>query len=187
METLQIKNMVCPRCISTVKSILNKVKITYDEVLLGQIHIPQPLHDAKLQTLKTHLEKEGFALISDKSHQLTSQIKTFIIAQVYQENCKASQNLSVSLQEKFHKEYSQLSLLFSKTEGKSIQDFQKEVKIMRIKELLEYNEKSIAEMADELGYGNAAYLSTVFKKATGLTPSQYKKQSFKNRNTLDEL
>ncbi len=72
-------------------------------------------------------------------------------------------------------------------EGKSIQAFQFAIKTERIKELLEYNEKSISEIADVLGFGSAAYLSTSFKKATGLTPSQYRLRHIKNRNTLNSL
>ncbi|MDT0645740.1 AraC family transcriptional regulator [Zunongwangia sp. F260] len=38
-----------------------------------------------------------------------------------------------------------------------------------------------------VGFASAAYLSTTFKKATGLSPSQYKTQHLNNRNTLDSV
>src|SRR5690606_13108133 len=100
--------------------------------------------------------------------------KSLIIEGIYKEGNFGHQNLSSFLVEKLHQDYSYLSLVFSKTEGKSIRQFQQDVKIMRVKELLEYDELNISEIADSLGYGNAAYLSTHFKQTTGLTPSEYK-------------
>jgi AraC-like DNA-binding protein len=82
-------------------------------------------------------------------------------------------------------DYSHLSSLFSRMDGKSIQQFQQKIKTERVKELLEYDELSISEIAMDLGYGSAAYLSTQFKKSTGLTPSQYKLDHVKKRNSLD--
>ncbi len=83
-------------------------------------------------------------------------------------------------------DYSHLSSLFSKTEGKSIHHFQQEIKTERVKELLEYDELSISEIANEMGYSSAAYLSTQFKKSTGSTPSEYRNKH-QGRNPLDKL
>ena len=58
---------------------------------------------------------------------------------------------------------------------------------IRAKELLEYGELSLNEIADKLNYSSAAYLSSQFKSATGLTPSYFKKIKANKRKPLDEV
>ena len=62
-------------------------------------------------------------------------------------------------------------------------------KIERVKELLFYDELSLSEIADKLGYSSVAHLSAQFKKVTGLTPSELKKSRDidKNRKSLDNI
>ena len=56
-----------------------------------------------------------------------------------------------------------------------------------VKELLTYDELTLNEIADRLGYSSAAYLSTQFKQITGLTPSAFKRSKGSKRRGLDEL
>lgn len=48
-------------------------------------------------------------------------------------------------------------------------------KIEKVKELLMYDELSLNEVADKLGYSSIGHLFNQFKKITGLTPSHFKK------------
>ncbi|WP_269226438.1 helix-turn-helix domain-containing protein [Flavobacterium eburneipallidum] len=48
--------------------------------------------------------------------------------------------------------------------------------ILESKRLLSANEKVIGEVANELGFENYSYFTKVFKKHTGLTPQNFKKQ-----------
>ena len=41
---------------------------------------------------------------------------------------------------------------------------------------LENSVKNIAQIANEIGYDNPLYFSRLFKKHTGITPTQYRKQ-----------
>ena len=45
------------------------------------------------------------------------------------------------------------------------------------KEMLTNTNKSIKEIAFDLGYENKDYFFTVFKKFTGITPVHYRKQT----------
>ncbi len=65
--------------------------------------------------------------------------------------------------------------MFSETQGESIEKYLISLKIEKIKELLSY-EATLAEIASQLQYSSVAHLSTQFKKNTGLSPSEYKKQ-----------
>lgn len=186
-EKLSIKNMVCQRCIITVEDILSRLDISFDEISMGQVVLSKPLTVKETVKLNTALEKVGFELIAEKNKRLCNQIKSIIITGIYEELNFHQKNLSEVLSEQLHSDYSQLSSIFSKTEGKSIQKFQQEIKSERIKELLEYDELNISQIAADLGYSSAAYLSTQFKKSTGLTPSQYKSKHQNARTSLDKV
>lgn len=67
-----------------------------------------------------------------------------------------------------------LSTLFKKTEGISFTEYITKTKINHAKELLRDNKYKIYEISENLGYSNAYYFSRVFKKVTGLTPSEYR-------------
>lgn len=53
--------------------------------------------------------------------------------------------------------------------------------------MLTYDELTLNEIADRLGYSSAAYLSTQFKQITGITPSAFKRLQGSKRRGLDEL
>lgn len=176
--------MVCDRCILTVRAILERNNISYKTIRLGTVEFQKPVNLIETDNLQNEFKKVGFEIISEKNQRVVKQIKAIILKEIFQVELQNNQNLSVTLSEQLHFDYSHLSSIFSKTEGKSIQTYQNELKVERIKELLEYNELSISEIADKLGFGSAAYLSTQFKKISGTTPSQYK-NSKKDRNALD--
>lgn len=182
---LHIKNMVCDRCISTVREILMRNEVLFTTIGMGTIELPKPISALDEAMLQKEFKKVGFEIISEKNERIVKQIKTIILKEIYEERLGANQNLSTILSEELHFDYSHLSAIFSKLEGRSIQSYQNDLKIERIKELLEYDELSISEIADKLGFSNAAYLSTQFKKSMNISPSQYRLQHKKERNSLD--
>lgn len=178
--------MVCDRCLASVKNLLAAQNLSYKNVSLGRIELKEEISEEQLRLLEGELNKTGFELILERSDKIVNSIKALIIEMVYDRSDFGNKKLSEVLSERLHYEYSHLSGIFSKEENQSIQSFQNKVKTERIKELLEYDELSIAEIADKMGYGSAAYLSTFFKKETGLKPSEYKQQ-FTSRNSLDSI
>lgn len=70
-----------------------------------------------------------------------------------------------------------LSKLFKKEIGENFSKYLINMRIEKAKELLaEDSHSKISEIADQVGYGNnPQYFGQVFKKATGYTPSEYKK------------
>ena len=186
-EIILIKNMVCHRCVLTVEEILSTLDIPYKVVKLGEVFLVEPLSAERLKNLEERLNKVGFALITEKHEGIANKMKSVIIKGIYEDKNFSNKNLSVILSEELHMDYSHLSSVFTRTEGKSIQQFQQEIKSERVKELLEYDELNISEIANDLGYSSAAYLSTQFKKSTGLTPSEYRARHIKSRNPLDKV
>ena len=66
-----------------------------------------------------------------------------------------------------------LSHLFLEKIGTSLSSYITEQKINRAKELIRLNRFSFAEISEQLGYLNPQSFTRVFRRATGLSPSEY--------------
>ena len=73
--------------------------------------------------------------------------------------------------------YSKFRKIFREYTGFAPSQYIQEVRINMAKEVLTNTSKSIKEIAFELGYENKDYFFTVFKKVTGMTPVNYRKQT----------
>jgi AraC-like DNA-binding protein len=186
MEIL-IKNMVCPRCIEAVKESLEDLKVSYDTISLGKVSLRSDLNPDQKTSLSLSLESKGFELLESRTSALISQIKSLIIWQIHHTEESLGENFSTFLAEKLNHEYTSLSRLFSQVEGITIEKFITRQKIERVKELLFYDQLSLSEIAFTLNYSSVAYLSAQFKKETGMTPSEFKKNGQAKRKSLDGI
>lgn len=186
MIKLQIKNMVCPRCIMAVENVLDEMEISDVEVRLGEVLLNEELKKDELSEFKSKIEKLGFELLDDKNSALINKIKSIIISQI-QNGESQNMNLSELISSEINKEYSQLSKLFSTTAGMTIEHFAILQKIEKVKELLIYDELSLKEISYRLGYSSSAHLSAQFKKVTGFTPSEFKGLEFLERKGIDAV
>ena len=73
-----------------------------------------------------------------------------------------------------------ISLVFSRITGQTVKEYITAERIRYAKQLLKTTDKLIFEIAEECGYDNARYFSTVFRKATDQTPMQYRDGGEKN-------
>ncbi len=126
-------------------------------------------------------------MIDDKKSQLIEKIKNTIVELVHHSKEHLRTNFSDHISKKLHHDYSYLSKLFSEVEGTTIEKYFIAQKIERAKELLKYDQLSLTEIADRLGYRSVAYLSNQFKKQTGLTPSFFKSLAQNSRKNIDDL
>ena len=78
----------------------------------------------------------------------------------------------------FETHYSQYHLLrlFKQHTGKTPFEFLLDLKIEKAKDLLQSTNFSIEQICDLCGFSGLSYFSQVFKKKTGLTPTQFKGQ-----------
>lgn len=184
---IHIKNMVCPRCIIVVNSILEKLNLHPTHITLGVVEIAEDdISEVRLQ-LVNELRAVGFELLDSKRTQIIERIKNTIIELVHLKNNHLESTLSDYISKKLLHDYSWLSNLFSEVEGISIEKYYINQKIEKVKELIIYNELSLSEIAYQLNYSSPAYLSSQFKKTTGMTASHFKNLAKKSRNSLDEL
>lgn len=170
-----VKNMVCDRCIKVVKEELLNNQIEFERVELGKIHFTKNLSVDKMNSLKSILEKEGFEIVEEFELKIVNQIKTLIIENIFHGKYKSfNQNYSTFLVLNLEIDYCQLSRIFSKLEGRTIENYLIQQKIERVKELIFYNELSISQISYELNYSSPQHLSRQFKQITSMTPTQYK-------------
>ena len=179
--------MVSLRCKMVVKAAAEELNIPYSNVDLGFIEIDQKLSESVLEKFKAKLLKSGLEILDDKRSILIEKIKNVVIEMVHYADEFPKVNFSTYLSEKLGYDYTYLSNLFTEVKGTTIQEFIILHKIEKAKELIMYNEMSIADIAYTLNYSSAAHFSTQFKKVTGLTPSFFKKLKKQREADLEDL
>jgi len=170
-----------------VKTELEKPGYHPVSVELGEVEIAEELTKDGLEALNISLKHLGFELIDNRKGKIIEKIKVELINFLQHSDEHREVNLSGFLSNEVHYDYTYLSNLFSEVEGTTIEKYFISLKIEKVKELLMYDELSLSQIADMLGYSSAAYLSGQFKKITGLTPSFYKSLKEHKRKNIDEL
>ncbi|WPV64376.1 AraC family transcriptional regulator [Chitinophaga sp. LS1] len=180
--------MVCNRCIMVVSQELEKLHIPFNSILLGEVSTREAPAPEQLKVLSGNLKELGFELLDDKKNALVEKIKTTIINLIHgKDNDTLNTKLSVFLQDSIGVEYHYLSTAFSTSEGLTIEKYVILQRIERVKELLQYDEMNLSEIADNLGYSSVQHLSQQFKKITGMTPSAYRQLKENSRKPLDQV
>jgi len=141
---------------------------------LGHASVTAPV-SLSLSTIESRLEQYGFELLDNKEDVLVEDIKIAIGEYALnQEESSTEITLSEFLARQLGKNYNYLSKLFSKHESQTIERKFIEVRIERVKRLLDYEQLTLSQIAIQLGYSSVHYLSNQFKKVTGRSVSQYK-------------
>lgn len=79
-----------------------------------------------------------------------------------------------------------LSRLIKKNCGKNFTELLLECRINRAKELLKTSGQKINQIAKNVGYGDFSYFIQIFKKKTGVTPSEYRAMYYMERELKEE-
>jgi AraC-like DNA-binding protein len=178
--------MVCSHCAEVLKEKLEQANFRVKAIELGELTLQKPLDPDQYARLEQVIHENGFDVINDQNSRLVEKIKQLIIQLVRTEH-KLENTLSDYLSKKLHKDYQQLSRLFSAVEGKSIERYYILQKIERAKELIVYGEQSLSEIAYDLGYSSQQHFSRQFKKETGLSPSHFSEIKENRRISIDKV
>lgn len=187
MCVLHIRNMVCPRCIMAVQAVLGRLGIQAVSVQLGQVGLASALPEETMRRLKDELSALGFELLCDHREQTAEQIKNEIVKLVHYSGDSLKVNLSDYLSGVMNSDYSRLSKLFSEVTGSTIEKYFIAQKTERVKELLEYGELTLSQIADIMNYSSVAHLSAQFKAVTGVTPTEFRRRGAHGRQPLDRV
>ncbi|MCH7415108.1 AraC family transcriptional regulator [Belliella sp. R4-6] len=175
MVELQIKNMVCPRCVMAVENLMVDKHIAFEKVVLGKVFFQEKPNKDEMLVFEEGLIKMGFEILQDKDVKKIEKIKTSLHQLLQKEEIPSGFSLSEYIKSILNEDYSKLSHLFSSIEGVTIEKFFISLKIDKVKESLFYEEISLSEISYKLDYSSVQHLSSQFKKITGMTPSEYKK------------
>ena len=184
---LHIKGMVCDRCRRTVERDLKQLGLEIGSVELGRVAVLNWPSTLSRDTVRNTLRTEGFDLIDDPKSSLVDQIKSLLVNEVHHVHERPeSQNMSDFLSRKLGYEYAYLSQLFSAQTDTTIERFLIAQRIERAKELLQDGERTITDLAYDLGYSSVPHFSNQFRNLVGQTPAQYRKTPT-GRQALDKI
>ncbi|HEX2535801.1 MAG TPA: AraC family transcriptional regulator [Chitinophagaceae bacterium] len=187
MARLVIKNMVCPRCILSVESILREQDLRFTSIRLGEVELAGAPLPGELERLAAALAQVGFELLDDRRRQLIEKVKNLLVEKIQSGAIEDHFSISRYLSAALFKDYSQISKLFSEVEGVTIEQYFILQKIEKAKEWLVYDQLSVADIALQLGYSSTQHFSGQFKKTTGMTPGAFRKIGAGLRRGLDAL
>ncbi|WP_208586285.1 helix-turn-helix domain-containing protein [Gracilibacillus suaedae] len=133
--------------------------------LLTSMHTHQFFLEIYLENLETYTNKKSNRMIAKMIQLIDEQ----------QSNKLSSQEISEAL----GMNYAYLSTLFKQHTGKSITQYQNERMVEKAIQLFRKENYNVSEVSDKLGFSNPFYFSRVFKKVTGMPPTDYLRQIYR--------
>jgi len=128
------------------------------------------------------VEETLLRILKDISGRLRDKRRNYPEKKVYEiqeylESHYASRDISVeSVTTRFFISPSYLSKLFKQFTNKTFIEYLTGLRVAKACELLKTSNRKLFEIAELVGYSDPRYFSSIFKKYTGLTPSQYRDQ-----------
>lgn len=156
-------------CRVMVKKELDPVPILYLEKLLGSRDI-FALENTVTEIMEYTREN------SMSAHAVPNYIIENTIRYISQ-NLAGNLSLDVIAQE-LHISPSHLSRTFKKATSGSLTEYINKERISKAKELLQNTNLLTYEIAEAVGYKDATYFSSIFRKYEGISPSEYKAKFF---------
>lgn len=181
---LFIKHMLSLRCRMIVKEEMDKLKIPYSLIDLGEVEIKGNITEEQRIQLKTALLESGLELMDDKKAILIEKIRKAVNHMVRHASESPKVNFSHYLSEKLKYDYTYLANLFSAFTGLTIECYIIAYRVELVKGMLIYDELTLTEITYKLNYSSVAHLSRQFKKTTGLTPTSFREIRLKKENGL---
>ena len=108
---------------------------------------------------------------SARSNTVVDTVKAYIGENYAQRLTKADIAAQVFLNPDY------LAKLFKKETGTALTDYLTQVRIEKAKALLRDETISLTDVATQTGFDYYSYFSTIFKRATGVSPSDYRKNA----------
>jgi len=178
--------MICHCCMTLIEMVFEKHDIEILELSPGYIEISFDENKYNLKDIEDILSKHGMPIIKSREQQIVEKIKQSVVELIHDSNnINSILRKSDYLVEKLSMSYQQMSKLFSKYEKTTLEKYIIQNKIEKIKEFIDTEEFTLSEIAYMMDYSSVQYLSNQFKKETGLTVSEYKKNKFKK--IIDDL
>lgn len=140
-------------------------------------YLSEVLSDDDMDNIKNwYLEKVRNAAINfatgskDRTHHLVKRAIEYI-----DNNCEKDISLN-EISEELNISSYYFSKLFKDETQEGFVEYITKKRVEKAKEMLKDPDKTIKEIGSECGYSDPNYFSRIFKKATGMTPTEYKER-----------
>jgi len=141
------------------------------EIIMSNIRTIEQLREQVYKIISTALDYRD-SIPKGQYKELIHQAREFI------EQHYADPDLSLNtVATQANLSASHFSVVFSQETGHTFKECLTEIRINKAKELLRMTGLRSADIAYQVGYNDPHYFSSVFKKHTGLSPSEFRSQS----------
>ncbi|MDG2431963.1 AraC family transcriptional regulator [Flavobacterium sp.] len=178
---LYIKYDGIAACRVILQEQLERLNIKYQMLELGELEISDSVSKDDFAELQSSLNRYSIFIVNNEKSQLIQKIKDTIVEMIYENDKLPSVTISQYLSDKLNFSYGYITNIFSEHTYTSIENFIIIQKIERAKKLIIEEQLTLTEVSYKLNYSSVAYLSSQFKKVTGLTPSAFKRIVDKRR------
>lgn len=181
-----VKGMVCKRCITTLQNELDQFDVIIDDLSLGKVGITFQVGNFDEDLFSSALNNLGFALSSNKSLRVVSEVKQIIVNYFRElDSLEAKIRFSELISGKLNMSYDNISSIFTSVEGITIENFVIKYRICLVKQLLRETNLTLTDIAYKMGFSSIQHLSKQFKDLTALSPSEYRAKNENNNYTIN--
>lgn len=154
---------------SDTELVENRILLDYEQLIERYQDVYEMIQDLKRMTI---------AYLGNMFDESTSHIRNESFKDILQYiNDHYDQKISLqALSNKFFMNSNYISQLFIKYMGTSYTNYLAELRIQKACYLLKKSEQTIQEIGIQVGFNDAYYFSKSFKKITGMTPGDYRRQ-----------
>jgi AraC family transcriptional regulator len=175
VQKVSIKGMVCERCISSVKQVLENMGLQLTDVSLGQVSFSVAGDAPDISAIDEKLKPLGFNVLVDKRLKLVKDVKA-LVEEVYSGDFDFPERFRFSkfIVERLKKDYDTIATVFTAQENTTVEKYIIDYRVEKVKEFLVYTVQILADISFRLGFSSVAHLSRQFKTVTGFNPSHFR-------------
>ena len=119
-----------------------------------------------MKRLQQCIVRKMEALINNPKYKIVLAAKTYIQEHIYEKLSLSEVSAAIGVSQNY------LSMLFSSCSSLGFNDYVTNLKVQKGRELLSTQNLKVYQVSEILGFENSHYFSKVYKKATGISPSE---------------
>lgn len=167
--------MVCNRCITLLRSSLESLPVSVEELTLGTLTVSGLQSPGTYSQLQHTLAALDFEIVEDRERKLVREIREVIREYLSEPAHQGSRvKLPDLLSRRLNMSYETLRDVFSAAEGMTIAAYVIRQRIGNVKEYMLYSRLPLTEIAYLTGYSSVFHLSAQFREITGMTPARFR-------------
>ena len=177
LESYLIKNYIFIDIVLTTAKFVHQLGGVVDQVMPEINHVETLLLNIKSMTqIQAETRKILYSALAFRDSQIAHQYGAMILeAKDYIDSHFADPDLSLNdVASQVGLSSSHFSAVFSRESGETFKECLTKARIEKAKELLKMTELKAFEIAYQVGYKDPHYFSAVFKRQTGLSPSEFR-------------